>query len=357
MNAKKIFRVSLIFILAFASLMSLAPITKVAADTAPDELASYTINIVPQADGTLQMSYMLKNYCAKSDWPGNLPYLQVGVPNENFTISDFGPKDGKNKVVNAESITSGGSWVQLDFDQNNLPKNGDCFDLYFSIVQNNMAWTDTANNQTTFNFIPAAWTFPIKVNTLTVTWALPADKSLLKVTEPSPTSSDATNMIWTWTSPAIDSTGMFHDYNVKLAYDPSAFQLSDAAKASSDSGNGGSGGSEAGGLSLFVIVVIIIVVVVILIVVVAMISSDGGYGGGGGGIFLGGGGGGDGGGHSGGGGLGGGGGGYSCACAGCACACACAGGGRVGCSRKAIGLQCLTQAIEEGKVQNEEKAD
>ena len=343
MNAK-ILRFVMLFALVFVFLGGSLPVR---ADTPADILGSYTIAISPQPDGTLVMNYTLQHYCTYSDWPSDTPYLQIGVPNGEFSISDWGLKDGKNKVTNAESITSGGSFVQLDFDGSNLPKNGDCFDLNFSIVQNKMAYPDDTNNQVTFKFIPAGWSFPIQVKTLTVTWALPSDQSLLKVIEPNPMSTDGTNMIWQWASPAMSSSGMFSDYAVKIAYDKTAFTLSDAATTKSDSGNGGS----SQGLPLIVWIVIIVVVVLIVVFLVSVMSDGDGYGGGGGGgiggIFLGGGGSSGGGGHSGGGGLGSGGGGSSCACAGCACACACAGGGKVGCSRKGIGIACLPKVIKE----------
>lgn len=341
MNKLRLF-ITLVFACAI-----LVMVQGAAADTPPDILDDYSIAVTPQPDGSLVMSYTLQKYCAYSDWPSDVPYLQVGVPNGNFSISEWGPKSGPNMVVDAEPVTSGGSFVQLDFDGDNLPKNGDCFDLNFTIVQNAMSYPDEDNNQVTMKFIPSGWSFPIQVKRLTITWAIPEDSSLLKVTDPSPMGTDGSSMIWTWNSPVMNSSGMFGDYFVKLAYDPSTFQLSDEAKASSDSGNGG-GGSAAG-----IVVLVIIVVILVVILFVALWLAEEGSGGGGG--YYGGGGGGLGSGHFGGGGLGSGGGGSSCACAGCACACACAGGGRVGCSRKGIGIKCLPKVIKEAEAQDEGK--
>jgi hypothetical protein len=375
MNAKS-FRWVIPCTLAFVVLGGFFSATSVRADAPPDILDSYTIAIAPNADGSLAMNYTLTNYCAKSDWPGEYPYLQVGVPNGNFSISDWGPKDGQDKVVNAEKVTSGGSFVQLDFDRGNLPKNGDCFDLYFAIVQSKMAYPDTGNGTVTFKFIPSGWNFPINVNTLIVTWALPSDPSLVKLTEPAPASTDATTMAWKWTNPAMNSSGMFADSAIKIAYDKSAFTLP-AAAATETSPSTGSG------VSNLVIGVILVLVLLVFIVVVCWVlfgsSSDDGYTSGGGyssvdtspsyiptytpsesrssspsrrsestessspseshdsgsshSSFGGGFGGSSG--HS-----------SSCACAShCACACACAGGARVGCSRKAIGIACLSKVI------------
>ena len=384
MSAKLRFIVAcaMAFIVLMGGSFSAVPVR---ADTPPDVLDSYIIAIVPQSDGSLSMIYTLNNYCAKSDWPSEYPYLQIGVPKSQFTISDWGPRDGVNRVVNAEPINYNGTFVQLDFDSSNLPRNGDCFNLYFTIVQYKMAYPNDADGTVTFKFVPAGWNFPINVNTLTVTWALPSDPSLVKLMQPAPTVTDATSVSWVWSNPSSDAADMFTDATVQMAYDNSAFTLTTDATAvgnsATSSGNGGEGTS--GGLSGGTILLIIVVAAVVLIIIGVVIynwtsggsddsyssgsgytpsytptyttrnyrsssrsSSDddapsytsrsspsydppsrpstpsGGYGGSSG--------------HS-----------SSCACAShCACACACAGGGRVGCSRKAIGVSCLFKAIE-----------
>lgn len=333
-----------IYILVLLPLLgSLFGVIPVKADAPPDELASYIITIAPQSDGTLVMSYQLQHYCAKSDWPAEYPYLQVGVPNSTFTITDWNPKE--SFVTEAKPVNSGGSFVRFDF--NPLPKNGDCFDLSFTITQGKMAFPTTDDtNEVTFKFIPSGWTFPIKIASLTVMWTKSPDASLLKLTDPNPKATNDNIMIWQWTNPVMSSSGMFSDYAVKIAYDKSAFSLSEVATSPSDNANGGDGG-----LSLFWIIVIVVIVVIVIILVLDWLTDGELIGiGGGGGYYSGGG---LGGGHSGGGGLGGGGRGSSCACASCACACACAGGGRVGCSRKGIGIQCIRRVIKKVTGENQ----
>lgn len=352
----------LLAISLLVALLGAASITA-RADTPADVLDTYQIQIAPQNDGSLAITIDLKNYCTNSDWPGDQPYLQIGVPNEKFTITDFGPKDGPHPIVKAEPILSGGSFAQLDFDPGSLPKNGDCFDLHVAVLQSQMAYPDSTNNQVTFKYIAPGWTFPIEVKNLTISWAKPTDESLIKVTEPSPTSTDGTNLIWTWPNPVMNSMNMFGDYAVKMAYQTTAFALStdsqtsvnpDAAPAAPSGGGGGSGGPDGGTVLIIIIVVIVIILLLLFFIGMFGDSDGGGSYGGGGGIFSSGGGGG--GGHSGGGGLGGGGGGFSCACAGCACACACAGGGKVGCSLKRIGIKvgCLVHVLKKEHKENEE---
>lgn len=355
MNAKNL-RIILIVVLAFTALLSLSKTTKVLADAPPDVLDSYAISVVPQQDGTLVMNYALQNYCTASDWPSDQPYLQIGVPNDNFSINDWGPKDGtngKNKVIGAEAVS--GSLVQLNFDPNNLPKNGDCFNLNFSIVQNKMAYPDPNNGNVTFEFFAAGWKFPIQVKVLTLNWAFPKDPTLVKLTDPAPTGKDTVNMTWQWQSPSMDASNMFSSATVKLAYDKSAFTLSDAATTTSNSANGGVP-SDLGTICFWAIVIVIVVILVLLVIaafarsidsgdglgtafvsvvsdVAEAVSSAGGEGGSSG---------------------------NSSGCASmssCACACACAAGGKVGCMLKMLGIKmgCLKKVIEEMTKPDEKK--
>jgi len=303
------------------------------ADTRPDVLSAYAIAVTPQPDGMLTMTYTLTGYKVESDWPASEPYLQIGVPNGNFSITNFG-SDGTVDVSNAEMVETNGSFVQFDFGT--LPRTGDTFDLHFTIDQGGMAYRDTGADQIDYDFVPAGWTFPIVVDEMTVSWADPADPSQLALAEPSP-QNDGTTMTWDWTSPSIDASGMFDAYAIQIDYQASAFDVSDAASAQSNGENGsgsgsydnsGSSGDSSGAL------VGLFIVAMFVLAFVQMFRGDQ-YGGGPGfragtGVY-----------HSG----------FShacaCACAGCACACACAcaGGGRVGCSRKAIGIACLPRVV------------
>ena len=337
--------------LRFTCLILLAGLlTTPAYAQAADILDTYSVAIAPQSDGTLVMTYTLEHYCTYSDWPADQPYLQVGVPNGNFSITDWGPREGAHRVVNAEAAA--GSLVQLNFDRSQLPRNGDCFDLYFTVTQGKMAYPDPETGNVTFKFIPAGWTFPIEVRRLTVTWAMPGDPALLKFSEPNPTGTDGAQMTWQWNNPAMNSASMFSGATIELAYDAAAFKLSEEATTPSE------GGNEQLVISVGCVTLIIIVVAIVLLLILLIALAEGGFGGGrrrrysrgalwgGGGLGSGS--------RSGGGrarsggGLGGSSGHSSgCACAGCACACACAGGGKVGCSRKGIGIHCLARVINE----------
>jgi hypothetical protein len=288
-----------------------------------DVLDAYTIAVTPQTDGLLTMDYTLSGYHNMSDWPTNQPYLQIGVPNSHFSITSWSSPDGSANISQVEAVNHNGSFAQFDFAS--LPQKGAVFNLHFTISQGQMAYPDAAKNEVTFKFIPAAWTFPINVRQLTVTWANPSDPALLKFVDPAPANGEV--MTWGWTNPAINSSGMFGDDAINLAYDQSAFTLSADATATSNNGNGG---GDSGLIATWVIVIIGIAVALFVGFFALLFYSDdysNGSSTGGGARYYGG-------------------AVHSCACAGCACACACAGGGKVGCSRKAIGLACLPKVVQ-----------
>jgi hypothetical protein len=236
--------------------------------------------------------------------------------------------------------------VKLYFDSSKLPKKGTCLNVNFTINQEKMAYPDPENGNITFKFIPSGWEFPTQVKTLIVAWAMPSDQTLLKYIEPKPGASDGVFYIWQYQNPVENASDMFVDATVKLAYDKSAFTLSEAATSNQE------GGGEAFNWqccwTIFWIIVIILVIWFIVAVVYEAYDSGDGIGpsvvvvldhaGEAASDFISAVG--DAGGSSG----------HGSGCAGgggCACACACAGGGRAGCSRKSFGVSKLSNIIKE----------
>ncbi len=335
--------VPLVLLLAFATLLPPC----VLADQ-PDVIGQYSVHITPQDDGTLVMDYRFSNYCATTDFPADKPYLQVGVPNRNFDLVDWGPKSAPNSqtqvwVTSANALQGVNSQVQLNF--NKQPLAGECWDLNFTIAQRQMAYAQ-GSNEVSFQFTPGWFDFA-KINTLTITWDLPADPSLVHKTEPTPTNGQQ-QAIWTNTGMAPNDK-----FTVTITYAKSAFPNLAAAGLPSNAPTPPSSTGEADYTWIFCLVILIIILVIVLPLIVRSFAGDGGYGRGYGGGYYGGLGrpfiGGDEDTDSGGGSprarSGGGGGGFAgrgsscaCACASCACACACAGGGRAGCTRKGFDI-------------------
>lgn len=305
-----------------------APAT-MTAEVPPDILDSYQIAIAPRSDGTLAIDYTLTGYHPTSEWPSDQPYLQIGIPNGYFSLTGWEAKGATVSSVSA--LTGTPSFAQFNFGS--LPRVGDSFDLRFSVSLSHMAFSN--GTETSFEFIPSGWTFPITVRHMTVTWTDTSNSSLVRSVQPSPATTGST-MSWSWDDPRSDSSGMFRNSTIQIAYDQSAFSLKETGMppveyTPSDNGQSSSGSDPFGAIVAFLGVVGAIASFFI------KAASGDGYSGGSG--F-----------HTGGGSFSGGGGiSHSCACAcagcACACACACAGGGKVGCSRKAIGIACLPKLL------------
>jgi hypothetical protein len=329
-------RSSWLIILAVIILLVFVPISVGSAQTPPDIIHSYVITIDPQTDGSLLMTYNF-DYEAATDFTDEIPYVEIGVPNSDFEITDYGPKDF---IKNAEKNISGGSWVHLDFYE--LPKEADRFNFYFTIEQNSMIYeTDEGFG---FKFIPGWFSFA-EVSELKV--ILLTEGLEICSLEPEPVNDTNGEIFWI-------TKDMVEDQKadpIIVVSDLNSYPDLTEEQLVSESGS-------VGGVVLIIFIVIIVLFLIIFFVVT--IAGDDGYDGGGygggyhGGGFRGSGGtssgsrfGGSGSASSGGSGSFSGRG-SSCACvSSCACACACAGGGRVGCSER--GFQVLHWIISKQK--------
>lgn len=338
----------LILAMVMSLILTIAPAAL--AQTPPDVIKEYVISIEPQADGALKMKYDF-NYCATTDFPANSGYLEVGVPNSNFSLTDYGPKDW---VTSAAAKNGSTSQVHLDFAH--VPKAGECFSFSFTILQQAMAYpSDTG---VSFVFTPGWFDFA-KIEKLSIRWQLPKDISQVKGFDPAPKTQDDGLAVW-----EAENLAPNQKFTVKITIDKTVFpQLAvQPTQAPATSGGEGSGSIDPALLCLGVVLVVAVFLVVAWLVYSPSISDNkkgdddytpgtyiGGHhstprydppspryspsptprytppppsrSGGDSGSF---------------GGRGG-----SCACVSCACACACAGGGRAGCAEKGFDVSGL----------------
>ena len=284
------------------------------ADTGTYEILSYRVGLTPHSNGTVAIDYYQKWLVTG----GHIPWITIGTPNSNFTITGSG-----GAVVGASSASEGEwSGVRLDLDRDYKP--GESFEVSVSIVQAGLFYAEA--NDYKLGFTPG-WYDRAKTDTLRLNVKFFA--SLETVTaDPQPTFSSGDEMVWT-----TYGLGPGERFTIHVSFPVGLFPA--GIEKSNLKGASGAGGSAAPG-----IVVLVVAVFIIFLIVMAVISNIRRYSGGRayyGGIFGGrSGGGGSGGGRSSGGGGGFGGASMSCACAcvSCACACACAGGGGAGCARK-----------------------
>jgi hypothetical protein len=289
----------------------------VAADTGTYRIVSYAVNLTLHSDGSVAMEYYQKWLVTG----GHIPWVTVGTPNGDFTITNYGGAVGRI----ASASQGGWSGVRLDLDRDYRP--GQTFEVRFAIVQRGLFYA--ANENYVMDFTPG-WYDRAPTDTLRVGVRFFA--SLETVTaSPRPSRVSGDEMIW-------ERQGLLpgQRFSIHVSFPVGLFP-GGIAKVNLKR-TAGAGESTAG-----IIVAFIVVAFVIFFVAMAMRAGKRRYSGGrmfyGG--FFGGLGGGLGGGRSGGGRSTGGGGGFggasmscACACVSCACACACAGGGGAGCSRK-----------------------
>jgi hypothetical protein len=362
MNLRKIFAIPILFLL----LMSLTPV-EAAQAAGTDEIKVYTIDILPQEDGSLITTYTI-HWCVISNSAGPLQWFTVGMPNENYQIlSSSG--DVSSVRPNNEGFDS---MVRID-----LPHEvnaGDCVNVSVQVHQYGLAILDENTQEIEFHFTPG-WFNDVPVDKLQVTWHLPAVSTGLKTVSPKPTAQYESRLVWEadllpgekFPIKVVYERGAFPGFNPEISTGssspgvttPGAIQVTQGTSISEDTEGTG---SPALGITLPLLfipclcIVLIIVLVVIILVIrlflgVGRIYRGGGFFGGyhGGGGWFGGGGSGSGGGGGGsislprsGGGSGSfGGRGSSCACVSSGCACACAGGVRAGCSRKGFDVSGL----------------
>lgn len=303
----------LIFILSLAALLSLTG-QCLAGDTGTYRILSYAVDLTPRSDGTVTIDYYQK-------WRvtgGHVPWITVGTPNSNFTIT--GARGAVSRIASAGE--SGWSGVRLDLDRDY--QSGETFEVRFSLVQRGLFYASGESYK--LDFTPG-WYDRAVTDTLRVRVKFFAS---LKTVTAGPPPSFVSEDAMTWEKVGL---GGGEHYTIHVSFPVGLFP-SGIAKQNL---KGGPGDNLSGGQVRFVVIFVAVLVVIVFLAFARRASRYSG-----GNIFYGGlpggrsGGGGSGGGRTTGGGGGFGGSGISCACAcvSCACACACAGGGGAGCSRK-----------------------
>jgi hypothetical protein len=268
-------------------------------DTGTYEILDYKVTLTPNSDGNVNIDYYQK-------WRvtgGDIPWMTIGTPNENYTI-----KSHSAAVAGATEANSGGwSGVRLNLDKDYLP--GDTFEVRLSINQSQLFTTDASGYK--LDFTPG-WYDRAAIDNLKIMVKHPKDTKVLWTT-PSPTSKSDGSLIW---SKKNLSPGEM--LPVSLTFSKDALPNGIPAETEAPQGNSSAGGDASSWFFAYIGCAI-----VFILIVLGLAQKNGKYTGGGishGGIGRG----------------------SSCvsscACAcvscACACACACAGGGGAGCTRK-----------------------
>jgi hypothetical protein len=133
------------FIISLLISVALLIITTPAfADTGTYRITNYIVTLDPQADSSVNIKYA-------QTWlvtGGGIPWITVGLPNNNFVITDFG-----GNVSKAYSASSGGwSGIRLDLDRNYTT--GQTFNITFTIKQLNLLQKIPTQDKWRISFTP-----------------------------------------------------------------------------------------------------------------------------------------------------------------------------------------------------------
>ena len=237
---------------------------QVSAATPPDIIHEMDAKITPQTDGSLNINYTL-DYEATTDFPADTQYLEIGVPNEDFSLVDY---SHSSLVSSAYEKKSGTSQVHLDFSK--LPKKGDRFKIEFTINQRSMMYKAGSDN-VSFEFRPGWFDFAV-INKLKVI----LNTENISPLEIKPDSYQINSAEKVWITENMEENQKAE--SITVIYPRSAFpELKDIKDDSS---------------SVFFIIGFIIVLVIIIILIISKLSGvndykAGRYGGGyKGGSFL-----------------------------------------------------------------------
>ena len=276
-----------------------------------DEILLYEVNAQVQSDGTLTNTYHIRWKVLDDTREGALSWVQIGMPNQNWSLVSFGG-------VAASVSNTNELYIYVYLDRNY--QKGEIADFTFTVSQKDMlCFSNAPYGPYMIDFAPG-WFPKIKVDEYRFTMSpasiaaggnQDADENGALVWAGSLKKNGHREMTVYFPASAFDNPQI-------VGWQPIDYSVN------SDGSSGNADGE-------YVLVILAIMIVIIILLINTNYSGGRGfYGGGGyyrGGFF-------------------GGGGGGGCACAGCACACACAGGGRAGCNVKEFGIKLKVQNPE-----------
>lgn len=138
--------------LTLTLLTILTPVGIASAQKSDDDIAGeFKITITPEDTGYMIIKYEFLKYCAGIDYPDG-PY-RTGVPRRNFEVLDWGSSTGV--VTEAKPLISG-SEFQVALTLGHKPKKGECWDMFFSIRQKEMAY-DFGEEGISMQFLNPYW--------------------------------------------------------------------------------------------------------------------------------------------------------------------------------------------------------
>jgi hypothetical protein len=171
-------------ILALVFLLT-AALIPVLADTGTYGLSGYIVTLEPQTDGQVRIT-------VEQQWKvlsGDIPWVTVGLPNDHFTVENYGGNVSKIAAANS----GGFSGVRIDLDKDYKP--GQSFAIKFSVMQGNLLERLTEENKWRISYTPG-WYDRATIDRLQINLVSPVDYQTYSSVSPMPGSTN--NNVITW---------------------------------------------------------------------------------------------------------------------------------------------------------------
>jgi|GEM_PF-250371 len=269
-----------------------------------DRIRSYCVDVVPQPDGTLEITYNIEWQVLDGTSEGPLSWVKLGLANSECELIESGG--------NADRVTINGTYAKIYLDRDY--GTGETAYISLCVHQGRMLCRNESDPSQPFYEFTPGWFDDIRVDQYRFTWAV--SDGILAHNSDGQTDDQ---LIWEGSFSKGGRRAMSLKYDINAFDSP---ELVDYAPSSGSSGTTEQAAVNAGDSCTENQIMVAVVAISIIVLILVINSYHGGRGFGGRGRYH----------HTYVGSRGGGG--RSCACAGCACACACAGGGRAGCSVK-----------------------
>jgi hypothetical protein len=221
-----------IFVLAFL-LLAVIP---AGADTGTYQISDYVITLEPQSDGQVRIT-------VEQQWQvlsGDIPWVTVGLPNENFSIENYGGAVSKVSSSNGNGFFG----VRVDLDKDYKP--GQSFEIRFTVLQGNLLERLTSDKKWRISYTPG-WYDRASIDHLQINLVSPVDYQTYTSVSPMPSS--VNNNVITWERLNLSPGSQF---NITVESTDGSF-LSASVPTGSSQGNGL-------GIWFYVIVAVILIV-------------------------------------------------------------------------------------------------
>ncbi len=149
--------------------------TPVFADTGTYKINNYVVTMEPQNDGRVLIT-------VEQQWQvlsGDIPWVTVGLPNQNFEVKDF------NGDVSKVSADNGGGFYGVRVDLNNDFQPGQTFNIKFTVLQGHILQRNTQQGTWSVQYTPG-WYDQAPVAHLQVNFISPVSYQTYNSISPTP---------------------------------------------------------------------------------------------------------------------------------------------------------------------------